>query len=1171
MKQQDSCPNCNKDIEFVEQINKWFCNNCNAIYDDISQKKGEEIKSQTIFLSYGHDDNFPLIKKIKEDLEARGHTVWIDFEGIKEGNEWRSVITENIQKSNQVLAVLSKHSTREPGVCLDEINIALAMKDGVIHTILVEPEEIVQTPNSISHIQWVDMQNWKKQYEEDKKWDDFHWYNTQLKKIISLVENEEHTSFSGEIQRLKEIFGKIGVTPENMIVKTYLKKKFYGRKHIYIEIANWVSDRNSPILFWLKGAPGIGKSALVANLTHVPRSPIVASHYCNYKTPNMNTPEAVITHIALQIACRLPSYRKFLLQNENVKYGKLKDMSADELFLSLLITPLNSIIDGNHANQLIVIDALDEATVQKENEIAVLLAKYASQLPLWIKVLVTSRPEVEVVSCLQDIEALDHLVLASDVEENQEDILIFFSDKLRDLLPLKRQNEILQILFDKSEGVFLYADLLCSSILNKNRRGKSGNGNILLTIEEAMQFPQGLSDFYSLEIERIVDNMNIRNIHPSVYFEDKLQPAIEIILASREAMNIDFLQDCLSLNNYEIQYLLNGIHSLFPVSVKENCKVITPYHKSISDWICNSSLNHLFFVDIYEGEKKITDYLIKHYQEKNDIPEYGKKFMITHLLTCEKWDEILWLGNIFFDFDKTVLTESELDLILNHKTNTEKELEFILRLWIQLGDAYNDQGKLVVSHKIADFALNKNKIACEEFRDNQELKRKCAVLYGRCGSVYEKKGEVDKAIKLYNVEIELFKKLIVVFPENDNLKRSLASSYIRSGGILEDKGEMDKALGLYVIVSKIFTDLHEDNPDDGRFQEGLAIAFERLGGICEKKGDLDEALKYYNLEKELFVELNQKNLDYESATSKGLVVVYDKIGGVYEKKGKIKLALKLYQQGTQRSNELYRRNTDNESLKNNLAVSYERLGILYESIGEIDKALEFYLKRNKLSLELYKVNPESESLKNGLAISYSKIGGIYEKQNLLDKALVFYLRKNELSSELYEANSLSENLKNGLAISYSKLGGIYEKKREINRALAVYKKRNILNHELFKNNPQNENLKNGLAISLEKLGGIYEKKGNVNEALKFYKKRNELGQELHEANPENINLFSGLAASLFKLGMIYMKLNHKQESFESFTKSADIYSNLYAKTNIKKYSYKEDSIRHILGRIEKNQ
>lgn len=42
-----------------------------------------------VFLDYGHDGNTDLVHRIKVDLEAAGHTPWLDTSEIEHGDDWR--------------------------------------------------------------------------------------------------------------------------------------------------------------------------------------------------------------------------------------------------------------------------------------------------------------------------------------------------------------------------------------------------------------------------------------------------------------------------------------------------------------------------------------------------------------------------------------------------------------------------------------------------------------------------------------------------------------------------------------------------------------------------------------------------------------------------------------------------------------------------------------------------------------------------------------------------------------------------------------------------------------------------------------------------------------------------------------------------------------------------
>jgi hypothetical protein len=174
------------------------------------------VKAMRIFLSYGHDANEELVRRIKVDLEKRGHDVWFDKNEIKAGDDWRRAITDGIVRSQRVVSFLSKHSDRDPGVCRDEIAIAIGFKGSNIQTILVESEQEVQPPVNIGHIQWLDMHDWKERRAAgEAAWEP--WYQAKLAEVIRVVESDESRRFAGEIEtlngHLKPIKSEAGICP----------------------------------------------------------------------------------------------------------------------------------------------------------------------------------------------------------------------------------------------------------------------------------------------------------------------------------------------------------------------------------------------------------------------------------------------------------------------------------------------------------------------------------------------------------------------------------------------------------------------------------------------------------------------------------------------------------------------------------------------------------------------------------------------------------------------------------------------------------------------------------------------------------------------------------------------------------------------------------------------
>ena len=81
--------------------------------------------------------------------------------GIKPGDDWRYAITKGINESRGVLACLSKHSIRVPGVCLDELRIAVSERSRTVATVILESPESVSPPLSVAHIAPFDLSAWR--------------------------------------------------------------------------------------------------------------------------------------------------------------------------------------------------------------------------------------------------------------------------------------------------------------------------------------------------------------------------------------------------------------------------------------------------------------------------------------------------------------------------------------------------------------------------------------------------------------------------------------------------------------------------------------------------------------------------------------------------------------------------------------------------------------------------------------------------------------------------------------------------------------------------------------------------------------------------------------------------------------------------------------------------
>jgi tetratricopeptide (TPR) repeat protein len=619
------CPHCRKPL--VKTGEFWFC--------DTHGKTGDKLSLDPlrIFISYGHDNNEGLVRRIYEDLKKRGHDVWFDKTDIKFGEDWRREITENIVNSNRVLSFLSKYATRDPGVCLDEIAIAIGVKGGNVQTILVESEAQVHPPPSISYIQWLDMHNWKDGHGNvskcdkiavtgDDKWES--WYDEKLSEIVDVVESDESRRFAGEIETLNRYLKPIS---SNLRISKLLQKGFIGRSFMFEVLEQWRSNMDSDSrLFLIKGEAGMGKSAFAAHLTHYGKDKVVAAQFVEWDKPDHRNAKRIVCSLAFQLATRLPDYRKLLLTLPEISI--LDNKNPDELFDYLIAGPLHLVIHGGRERLLIVIDAIDEATEFGHNPLVEMLARYASSLPEWLGIILTYRPDETVETAFK---GLAPLVLDKHSQNNYTDICEYLNIALKSKLEIRDDAEtIIEQIFKKSEGIFLYIEKVCQEIMQGS-----------LSLDQLDCFPRGLGGIFYDYFTRQFPNL--------AEFRNNIRPVLSSILAAREPIPIDSISKICNLNDDILHDYLQSLGSIFPVSMESGREVIKPYHKSLADWLNEKSLSGSYWCSIKTGYSLLADFCWEEYKSGvNRMSDYSYRHMAFHLSCVEDWDKLMEVVN---DFD----------------------------------------------------------------------------------------------------------------------------------------------------------------------------------------------------------------------------------------------------------------------------------------------------------------------------------------------------------------------------------------------------------------------------------------------------------------------------------------------------------------------------------------
>ena len=562
------CPHCGSlEITYKKKAEQWECDDCETRFDAPSET---HLRPQRIFLSYGHDDNTPLVLLLRERLEAAGHSTWVDQTHIRAGDDWRLAIKRGLLESDRVLSFLSKHSTRDPGVCLDEIGIALAHRHGAIATLLVEPVQQVKPPPSLSHIQYLDLSEWRHEREQgEPHWT--AWVDAQAAILLDII--ARNAGFAGEMDELQRL-----LTPHTQggRLGTLVEREFVGRDWLFSDIEAWRHQQEERT-FWLVAEPGMGKSAIAARLAHSAARHTVAYHFCRFDEPDTRSPETFVRTLAFQLAARLPGYRTLLLYAARYPSKPLAEVQADDLFTLLLTNPLRYSIDGGQSEDrlLVLVDALDEAPA-----IADLLARRHGDLPAWVALLLTSRPDTLIQSALSGIAP--HL-LANDDPRNQSDLDAYLDQWLATVSPAPPTNARAALL-KNSEGNILY--------LATAREGEKVG---VFNLEDPDAYPKGLGALYRNWFDRkFGDGVDVSAWSASYAL-------LELVCASPEPLPITVARQTLNWVGQDRIKATRPLGSL----IQQQDNAIEMFHRSLAEWLQDAVLADRYWVNAEDGRVRL--------------------------------------------------------------------------------------------------------------------------------------------------------------------------------------------------------------------------------------------------------------------------------------------------------------------------------------------------------------------------------------------------------------------------------------------------------------------------------------------------------------------------------------------------------------------------------------
>ncbi len=1026
-----------------------------------------EKKTLRIFISYGHDEHAELAVRIKNDLEERGHEVWFDRDRIKPGKDFELYIEEGLKwltedKSRaRFLYLMTPHSVRRPdGFCLNELTSAM-MKELSIFPVMVQMSE---PPLSICRIQWLDMQECFPSCENTP-------YSVKFERLLAALE-DRNWDFEGFEKNLLKVFNPIDFGPDML---RHLKD-FTGREWLKKEIEEWLEGKRpgNKQVFWIKGKPGIGKTAISSWLVSTMYE-VVAVHFFRSDSTEKRDPVRFIHTLVYYLSTQIPEYKEQLevLSQPVEHYLEEYKNDPNDLFYNLVILPLHRTGMEDRKALVVVIDGLDEASEESGgNEIARLIARQLEKAPSWLKFIVTSRSEAGINAELQGVTNPCELDSAS--EENEKDIREYLEMKLKPYLEegMDEEKIILEIL-QKSEGLFVYVNAFMKALEEK-----------ALTLKDVGNFPGKLGEIYYTYFSSKFKGEDDYN--------ENVSPVLEMILATVEPQDIELLTEVLGHKETQTLRVIRRLGSLF----ERNENRIIPFHSTLSEWLASEDRSFRYYVSEKEGHKRLAEYGLEKYEKLKDKKE----------CKAEKDYAVRNLG------------------IHLYESGMDEELEELLK---GIAESSDEKGwKTGVLFNVCDHVIER----CD-FDKEDRLKRiirellpsaigkSLADKMNELGEKHENRGKSLWCLFVYEKVLAVYESLLEKDPEDENLQSDLGVSLNNVGRICERLGKGEKALEYYMRSLEISESLVKRDPERTDWQSDLGVSLDNVGSIYERLGEGEKALEYYirSLEiSESLVKKEPSRTDWQRELGASLSYV----GRIHEGLGEGGKALEYYNRLLEIMESLVKKDPGRTDWQSDLGVSLSYVGRIYEGLGEGGKALEYYMRSLETMESLVNKEPGRTDWQRELGVSLNNVGRIYQSLGEGNKALEHYMRSLETMENLVMKDPGRTDWQRDLGVGLNNVGKIYRSLGEGNKALEYYNRLLEIMESLVKKDPARTDWQRDLGVSLNNVGRIYQRLGEGEKALEYYHRALKIWRLLVEKEEEVVDRHVGLAFALLDISRV---------------------------------------------------
>ncbi|KAJ3019449.1 UNVERIFIED_CONTAM: hypothetical protein HDU68_010662, partial [Siphonaria sp. JEL0065] len=360
------------------------------------------------------------------------------------------------------------------------------------------------------------------------------------------------------------------------------------RQWMLKNLRTWMTREQS--ILCLLGGAGVGKSVFAWLAHQNPLNYVApAIFFCRHNNERKNSAKNIISTLAYQLAMHSSEFRRYLLgvlEKEVTEQADNPDMipliQRAAAFKLLILDGLSLIKIPSGQTLLIVIDALDECgrpgDIGRANLLLTIKDHYQS-LSKGIKLLVTSRPEEDIVLALESIQP-DEMI----VREQQaiEDVFMYLQVKLTKLCAEAKVfygdsiNNAACRLAEASQGVFVFAALAIKQLTELDKEPATFQLDLLTNVDNWCS-GGSMDSIYS----PFLQSHYAESLNQDV---SMFRAFMGVVLALAVGLTAESIASLLSVPVFQVDSVVLKLRSILHLEDGR----ITVLHKSVKDFLTST-------------------------------------------------------------------------------------------------------------------------------------------------------------------------------------------------------------------------------------------------------------------------------------------------------------------------------------------------------------------------------------------------------------------------------------------------------------------------------------------------------------------------------------------------------------------------------------------------------